>query len=143
MKIDRLDHIHIYCEDPESSTLFYVDRFQARELFRNENVHGQTRIFLSLGGQLLVLGPFPPGIDASPPPGAVDGAYSNGFGVAHFGLKVQDVEEAAQELRDAGVSLLGDPVHETTGLSYVYLAAPDGVVIELTQYTEASRRERD
>ncbi|MFP6582618.1 MAG: VOC family protein [Candidatus Hydrogenedentota bacterium] len=139
MKIDRLDHIHIYCEEPESSALFYVDHFQARERFRNENVHGQTRIFLSLGGQLLVLGPFPPDIEPAAPPGAGDGAYSNGFGVAHFGLKVQDVEEASQELRDAGVVLLGDPVHEKTGLSYVYLVAPDGVVVELTQYAETNR----
>ena len=120
--------------DPESSASFYVDHFEARELFRNQNIHDQTRIFLSLGGLFLVLGPFPPGIEPSKPPTPGDGAYANGFGVAHFGLKVENVENAAAELRDAGVSLLGEPVHEPGGLSYAYLAAPDGVVVELTQY---------
>lgn len=134
MKIETLDHIHIYCADSESSASFYIDHFEASELFRNENVHGQTRIFLSLGGQFLVLGPFPPGIAPSEPPTPGDGAYTHGFGLAHFGLKVKDVEGAAVQLREAGVSLLSDPVHESTGLSYVYLAAPDGVIVELTQY---------
>ena len=134
MKIETLDHIHVYSADPESSASFYQNHFEANELFRNENVHGQTRIFLSLGGQFLVIGPFPPGIAPAAPPLPGDGAYSHGFGVAHFGLKVENVEQAAAQLRAAGVSLLADPVHEKTGLSYVYLAAPDGVVVELTQY---------
>ncbi len=134
MKIETLDHVHIYGADPESSASFYVDHFEASEVFRNENVHGQTRIFLSLGGQIVVVGPFPPGIAPALPPAPGDGAYSHGFGVAHFGLKVKDLEEAASELRAAGVSLLSEPLHESTGLSYLYLAAPDGVVVELTQY---------
>lgn len=134
MKIETLDHIHIYSSDPEISASFYIEHFEASELFRNENVHGQTRIFLSLGTLFLVLGPFPPGITPSNPPTPGDGAYSNGFGIAHFGLKVKDVEAAAVELREAGISLLSDPVHEKSGLSYCYLAAPDGVVVELTQY---------
>ena len=136
MHIESLDHIHVYGADPEASALFYIKHFDAIEMLRNENVHGQTRIFLSLGGVFLVLGPFPPGIEPSSPPEAGDGAYSLGFGVAHFGLKVADVEQAAAELRKAGVVLLGEPVHESTGLSYCYLAAPDGVVVELTQYGE-------
>lgn len=136
MNIESLDHIHVYGAYPERSASFYIEHFNASEIFRNENVHGQTRIFLSLGGVVLVLGPFPPGIEPSSPPEVGDGAYLHGFGVAHFGLKVADVEQAAAELRKAGVVLLGEPVHESTGLSYCYLAAPDGVVVELTQYGE-------
>jgi catechol 2,3-dioxygenase-like lactoylglutathione lyase family enzyme len=134
MKIEALDHIHVYSADPQASASFYQDHFDAREVFRNQNVHGQSRIFLSLGSLYLVLSPFPPGITPSAPPKPGDGAYSHGFGVAHFGLKVKDVEQAAALLDEAGVKLLGDPVHESTGLSYCYLAAPDGVVVELTQY---------
>jgi len=134
MKIEALDHIHVYSADPDSLASFYMDHFEANELFRNENIHGQTRVFLSLGGLFLVLGPFPPGMTSAAPPTPGDGAYAHGFGVAHFGLKVKNVEQAAAQLREAGVTLLSDPVHESTGLSYFYLAAPDGVVLELTQY---------
>ncbi len=134
MKIEMLDHIHVYSATPEESASFYKEFFEANELFRNENIHGQTRIFLSIGGQLVVLGPFPPDITPGTPPACGDGAYTHGFGVAHFGFKVEDVEVAAKELAAAGVSILSDPVHEPSGISYCYLAAPDGVVIELTQY---------
>ena len=134
MKIESLDHIHVYCADADASAAFYCAHFDANEVHRNQNVHEQTRIFLRLGGQLLVLGPFPPGALASTPPDAIDGAYAHGFGVAHFGLRVSDVELAVQELERAGVEVLTAPVLENSGLAYAYVAAPDGVVIELTQY---------
>lgn len=134
MKIESLDHIHIYSGEPESSAAFYCRHFEAVEVTRNENVHGQERVFLSLGGQLLVIGPFPPGIEPADPPASGDGAYQHGFGVAHFGLRVFDVEKAARELAENGVTILSEPTREDSGLRYAYIAAPDGVVVELTQY---------
>jgi len=123
-----------YGENPHQSAAFYRDHFGATEVSRDENVHGQTRIFLFLGKQLLVLSPFPPDIAPADPPSAGDGAYAHGFGVAHFGLRVDDVESAVEELAAGGVTILGGPTHEASGLNYAYIAAPDGVVIELTQY---------
>ena len=134
MKVESLDHIHIYSSAPESSAAFYCQHFEAEEVLRNDNVYGQERLFLSLGGQLLVIGPFPPGIEPADPPESGDGAYRHGFGVAHFGLRVRDVESATRELADKGVAVLTQPVREDSGLSYAYIAAPDGVVLELTQY---------
>ena len=137
MKIESLDHIHVYSSDPDASADFYCRHFEAKQVLRNKNVHGQERVFLSLGGQLLVLGPFPPGLDPADPaelPAAGDGAYTHGFGVAHFGLRVRDVEAATRELARAGVAILTEPTREDSGLCYAYLAAPDGVVVELTQY---------
>ncbi len=93
-----------------------------------------TRTVRRAQNQLLVLGPFPPGAVASDPPDATDGAYAHGFGVAHFGLRVLDVALAVRELKEAGVKILSDPVFEDSGLTYAYVAAPDGVVVELTQY---------
>jgi catechol 2,3-dioxygenase-like lactoylglutathione lyase family enzyme len=134
VKIESLDHIHIYSSLPEESASFYARHFEAKEVLRNENVHGQTRIFLSLGGNLIVVGPFPPDIAAAAPPAAGDGAYRHGFGVAHIGLRVRDVLAATRELEAAGVTVLSGPTTEATGLRYAYVAAPDGVVLELTQY---------
>lgn len=134
MRVESLDHIHIYGRDADSSAAFYQNHFGATEVSRDQNAHGQTRIFLLLGKQLVVLSPFPPDIAPAAPPAAGDGAYAHGFGVAHFGLRVDDVEEAVGELSAVGVTILGGPTHEAAGLSYAYVAAPDGVVIELTQY---------
>jgi catechol 2,3-dioxygenase-like lactoylglutathione lyase family enzyme len=134
MKVESLDHIHIYAGDPEQSARFYQDHFEAKPVARNTNINGDTRIFLALGGQILVLGSFPAGSNAAPPPEAGDGAYLHGFGVAHLGFRVADVRTALEELSSSGVRVLSQPVEEPSGLTYAYLAAPDGVVVELTQY---------
>ena len=134
MQVISLDHIHIYAADPEESVRFYQDHFEAKPIHRNTNANGDTRIFLALGGQVLVLGSFPRGLAAAPPPEPADGAYRHGFGVAHFGLRVADVDVAVRELSDSGVGILGEVVREASGLTYAYIAAPDGVIVELTQY---------
>lgn len=134
MKVESLDHIHIYAAEPEGSALFYQRHFGAKAVLRNTNVNGDSRIFLALGGQILVVGSFPNGLIPAAPPEAGDGAYRHGFGIAHFGLRVTDVTAAVAELSDLGVRVLTQPVCEPSGLTYAYIAAPDGVVVELTQY---------
>ena len=134
LKVISLDHIHVYSSEPEESARFYQDHFEAKPVHRNTNANGDTRIFLALGGQILVIGSFPAGLTPAPPPQAGDGAYSHGFGVAHFGLRVADVRTAIAELLASGVRVLSEPVREPSGLTYAYVAAPDGVVVELTQY---------
>jgi catechol 2,3-dioxygenase-like lactoylglutathione lyase family enzyme len=134
MQVKSLDHIHIYAAAPDDSARFYMDHFEAKSVHRNTNANGDTRIFLALGGQILVVGNFPSGHSPAPPPDVGDGAYRHGFGVAHFGLRVEDVEAAVAELSASEVRVLGRPVREPSGLTYVYIAAPDGVVVELTQY---------
>jgi len=138
MQVKSLDHIHVYAADPEESARFWARHFEAKPILRNTNVNGDTRIFLALGGQVLVLGSFPSGLSPTPPPEAADGAYRHGFGVAHFGLRVEDVFAAIAELSASGVQVLAKPKSEPSGLTYAYIAAPDGVVIELTQYESAA-----
>jgi len=134
MQVKSLDHIHIYAAEPEESAQFYTHHFDAKPIVRDTNVNGDTRIFLALGEQVLVLGSFPSGLVPASPPEAGDGAYSHGFGVAHFGFRVADVDAAIGELSAAGVRVLSQPIREPSGLTYAYIAAPDGVVVELTQY---------
>ena len=38
------------------------------------------------------------------------------------------------ELKEKGVKIISDPVHATLGIDYAFIAAPDGVIIELTEY---------
>jgi catechol 2,3-dioxygenase-like lactoylglutathione lyase family enzyme len=134
MQIKSLDHLHIYAANAELSAQFYIAHFDATFMVENKNNNGDTRIFLSLGGQVLVLGDFPKGLGPKALPAAGDGAYAVGHGISHFGLRVGDVEAALEELRQADVDILSLPVTEESGLTYAYISAPDGVVIELTQY---------
>lgn len=138
MKVESLDHIHIYAAEPETSAQFYQRHFEAKLVHRNTNANGDLRIFLALGGRILVVGGFPRGLAPSAPPEVGDGAYSHGFGVAHFGLRVADVHAAVAELSASGGRVLSRPISEPSGLTYAYVAAPDGVVLELTQYDAAT-----
>jgi len=113
--VESLDHIHVYAADPEASARFYERHFEAKPVHRNANVHGDARIFLALGGQILVVGSFPTGMRPAAPPEAGDGAYRHGFGVAHFGLRVTDVAAAVAELSAAGVPVLSEVVREPSG----------------------------
>ncbi len=137
MHVESLDHIHIYAANPEESAEFYQHHFEAKQVHRNVNINGDVRLFLALGGQIIVLGSFPTGMASVPPPEAGDGAYVHGFGIAHFGLRVADLEASIDELSASGVRVLSEVVQEPTGLSYAYVAAPDGVILELTQYESA------
>jgi len=138
MHVESVDHIHVYCGDPEASAAFYTRHFEASEVLRNNNLQSEIRIFLALGGQLLVLGPFPAGHGPAAALEPGDGAYRSGFGVAHIGLNVANVDAAVAELSAAGVAILSEPATEPSGLRFAYVAAPDGVVLELTEYVSES-----
>jgi catechol 2,3-dioxygenase-like lactoylglutathione lyase family enzyme len=134
MHVESLDHIHIYAADPHESMRFYERFFEAKEVHRNTGDDGEVQLFLALGKQIVVVASFPAGMTPTAPPDSGDGAYVHGFGVAHFGLRVLDIAAAIEELRDGGVRILTEQCQGFSGLEYAYIAAPDGVVIELTQY---------
>jgi hypothetical protein len=46
---------------------------------------------------------------------------------------VADVKAAVEDLAGAGVEILAQPV-DAPDITYAYVGAPDGVVLELTQY---------
>jgi catechol 2,3-dioxygenase-like lactoylglutathione lyase family enzyme len=134
MRIHRLDHLHIYSADPESSARFYRDVFKADAIGDAQSSQGHTMHFLRLGGLTLVVAPYPPGIEPGVPAVYGNGMYQHGFGVAHFGLHVGDVKEAVESVRRLGGTILSEP-RENAGLRFAYIGGPDGVIIELLEYT--------
>ena len=82
-------------------------------------------VLIALGGKILIFSPLPEGVSPRELPAFVGGAYANGFGIAHFGLRVADVLAAVDELAAAGVPILGKPQVEP-GLTVAYVGAPDG-----------------
>ena len=109
MKIHRLDHIHIYSGDPESSVRFYTEVFGADAIGKARTSRGGTMHFVRLGGLALVLAPYPPGIEPGIPPAYDDGTYLRGFGVAHFGLHVDKLADAVESVRRLGGKILSEP----------------------------------
>ena len=133
MKIESFDHIHIYSKDPEDAVKFYTQFFGGEELYKKEGAGGM-RIFLSLGGQVIVIGPFPSDRAVSNSIDLDENPHQHKLGLDHFGIRVKDLGVAIEELREQGVKILAEPVKGSSGISYAFIAAPDGVIIELTQY---------
>ena len=133
MKINRLDHIHVYSLDPDTSAQFYTSMFKAEPIGTIKSSYGADMQFLRLGGLALVLAPYPPNVEPGVPPAYADGMFERGFGVAHFGLQVENLMEAVESIRRRGGTVLSEP-REYTGLRFAYIGAPDGVIVELLEH---------
>jgi len=135
MKIHRLDHIHVYCSDPDDSVRFYAKVFEAQTLGTALGSDGGIRYFLRLGGLTLVLAPYPQGAEPRIPVVYRDGIYQHGYGVGHFGLHVENVDESVEAVRQRGAKILAEP-KEFPGARFAYVGAPDGVIIELLEHRQ-------
>lgn len=130
MHVEAMDHIHIFGADPDASADFYVRHFEATVVERQAE---DATVLLALGGKILIFSRLPDGITPPESLEFAEGSRTRGVGVAHIGLRVGDVKRAVEELAGAGVEILAPPV-ETPDLVFAYVGAPDGVVLELTQY---------
>ena len=108
------DHVHLGVRDVDAALEFYRDAFGGEEAFRV----GAQLVFVRLaGGEVLGL----------------DGRPHAERAANHFGLTLaqgQDLGPAVEAIVHAGGSVLERGEH-TAGSPYVYVADPDGNVIEL------------
>lgn len=130
--ITSLDHIHIHAADPWATIAFYESCLGAERLGSIPSGEGGENHGVLLGGQILVISEFPPGMEPAAPPEVGTGALRAGFGVAHFGVQTADLDGVLARLRDAGADIHAD-ARQTGSVRYAYVTAPDGVVIELVE----------
>lgn len=130
--ITSVDHIHIHAADPVATIRFYESCLGGEHLGSIPSAEGGQNHGVLLGGQLLVISEFPPGMTPIEPPEAGDGALRSGFGVAHFGVQTTDLDGVLARLREVGVQAHAEP-RRTGSVRFAYVTAPDGVVIELVE----------
>ncbi len=126
--VNSFDHVHLYSANPDAAMEFWCGVLGAEKIGMIGN-----NTLLILGGQFLAVSAYPPGIAPADAPAHGDGALMAGFGVAHLGLNVSDIDALLPALEAAGAKLHGEPRGEPP-IRFVYFTAPDGVVVELTQY---------
>lgn len=116
IKTHGLNHISLSVRDPEASLAFYTKLFGVREYFREGNV-------------IQALGPGPHDVIVFE---RRDGHGTRG-GIDHFGFRLtdpKDIDDAVREAEAAGAKILRQGEF-APGLPYVYIADPDGYVIEI------------
>jgi catechol 2,3-dioxygenase-like lactoylglutathione lyase family enzyme len=130
------DHVHIISKDPHASAQWYVEMFGAR-VDRDTVARGAPQIFVELGGMTILIRGKRLGEDPTPTrpirPYA-DFSSHNAWGTDHFGFLYKgDLAAFCAGLRAKGVRF---PVELKAGVGgnlLCYVAAPDGVSIELMQ----------
>ena len=130
------DHVHILSEDPHASAAWYVEMFGAT-IAADTVARGAPQIFVELAGMTILIRGRRPGEDPVPArPIRPYGDFSshNAWGTDHFGFLYRgDLEAFCAELRAKGVIFSVELKRGVNGSLLCYVAAPDGVSIELMQ----------
>jgi len=132
----EFDHVHIISKNPKASAEWYVEMFGAT-IAADTVARGAPQIFVELGGMTILIRGERPGEDpAEPRPIRPYGDFSshNARGIDHFGFLYRgDLEAFCAELRAKGVGFPVELKRGVNGSLLCYVAAPDGVSIELMQ----------
>lgn len=131
------DHIHLISRDPQAAADWYREMFGGEICEVQENLRGAPQIDVRVGGMTLVIRGRRPGEDPAEarPMRAFDGYSSHdGWGTDHFGFSYRgDLRAFCAELKRKGVRMAVEPWEFKPGMVLCYVAAPDGVSIELIQ----------
>jgi len=132
----KFDHVHIVSDDPRASAQWYVEMFGAT-IARDTTAYGAPQLFVELGGMTILIRGKRAGEDpAAARPIQPFGGFSshNARGTDHFGFLYNgDLTAFCAELRAKGVTLPVELKKGVGGNLLCYVAAPDGVSIELMQ----------
>ena len=130
------DHVHLISEDPESAARWYCDILGA-EIDAAYELRGAPQINVRVGGTAVIIRGKRPGENPCPPRGMRHfGDYSSHdeWGTDHFGFRFRgDLRAFCEEIRKKGAVLAVEPWEFSPGSLLCYIAAPDGVSIELVQ----------
>jgi catechol 2,3-dioxygenase-like lactoylglutathione lyase family enzyme len=132
----KFDHVHIISENPHASADWYVEMFGAT-IVADTVARGAPQIFVELGGMTILIRGKRPGeapIAAQPIRPFADFSSHDAWGTDHFGFLYRgDLGAFVEELRGKGVRFPVELKKGVGGSLLCYVAAPDGVSIELMQ----------
>jgi catechol 2,3-dioxygenase-like lactoylglutathione lyase family enzyme len=132
----KFDHIHIISENPRASAEWYVEMFGAT-IAADTVARGAPQIFVDLGGMTILIRGRRPGETPTPTKSIkpyADFSSHDSWGTDHFGFLYRgDLAALCDELRAKGVQFPVALKKGVGGSLLCYVAAPDGVSIELMQ----------
>ena len=130
------DHIHLIAKDPQATAKWY-ERVLGAEIKASYKTRNAPQINVHLGGMtLLVRGQRAGEAPAEPSPMKAFADYSSHdeWGTDHFGYTFHgDLRKYCEEIRAKGGEFAVEPWEFTPNNWLCYLAAPDGVSIEIVE----------
>ena len=122
----NFDHVHLVCGDADGMVEFFERIFGAERISYNPDFNGAPSAVIRLGSMRI----FIRGLRDDEIPDAV--APNRVQGLDHFGICVEDVEEAARWLKARGAVFSVEPVRRGMGGRMIsYIRGPENVDIEI------------
>ena len=118
------DHIHIRSREPMETARYFNNMFGAK-ILESVQTDGQSRVDIDINGLIVFLAQ----AAATTPDGPVD-PY---VGLDHFGLRVDNLDTAAADLKSKGAEFSMEPKDLRPGLRIAFVRAPGDVRIELLE----------
>ena len=124
----RYDHMHVRSRDVKKTAEYYHQVFGAK-ILESVQSDGKPRTDLDLNGLTIFIAPV--AADAKTPSAPIE-PY---VGLDHFGLRVDNMDEAVAELKSRGASFSMEPRALRPGGKIAFIQALDNVRIELLERT--------
>ncbi|NND50119.1 MAG: VOC family protein [Rhizobiales bacterium] len=122
----KFDHVHLVCRDVDGMVDFFERIFDAERISYNPDFNGSASAVILLGSMRI----FVRGLRDDETPEAV--APDRVQGLDHFGIGVDDVEEAAKWLKARGAVFSVEPVRRGMGGRMIsYIRGPENIDIEI------------
>jgi catechol 2,3-dioxygenase-like lactoylglutathione lyase family enzyme len=136
-----IDHIHLISRDAHATAQWYCDIFDGEITHVQEDLRGAPQIDVKVNNlTLLIRGQRTGEQPVDTKPMQHFGAYSSHeeWGIDHFGFTYRgDLLALCDKLKARGVRMAVEPWEFKPGLLLCYVAAPDGVSIEIVQVAPA------
>ena len=130
------DHIHLISEDPKAAAAWY-EEILGGEIVADYELRGAPQINVRVGGMQVIIRGRRPGespVATRPMQDFADYSSHDEWGTDHFGYTYHgDLNAFCEEIRGKGATLAVEPWQFSPGSLICYVAAPDGVSIELVQ----------
>jgi catechol 2,3-dioxygenase-like lactoylglutathione lyase family enzyme len=120
------DHVHLVGSDLDASEQFYRDNFGAETIGRRD-ASGAVNLMMRLDGINLFIRSARPSEQVT-----ADGKEFR-YTYDHFGVVVQDLRAAIEELRAKGVKILQEASTVRPGTQVAFVEGPDRTRIEVLQ----------
>ena len=130
------DHIHLISEKPKEAAAWY-ERILGGRIVADYELRGAPQINVEVGGMQVIIRGRRPGeapVSTRPMRDFADYSSHDEWGTDHFGYTYHgDLKAFCEEIRGKGATLAVEPWEFSPGSLICYVAAPDGVSIELVQ----------
>lgn len=122
----HFDHVHILTKDPRSVAQYFQKMLDAT-IIETPQEGGKIRLDVDLNGLRIFIFPVGPNDNL---PASPSGRY---LGLDHFGLRVDNLDEAAAELKRRGAEFVVEPHQPKPGLKVSFIRGPENVWIEILE----------